>query len=82
MVAQEAVSNFVEEVKRYDPSLGSEAPKGYYHGTWSKTKWALYFSKKIPDIRDRITAQATTINLLFQSVFSIVQPQSADWLDG
>ncbi|KAI9658317.1 MAG: hypothetical protein M1821_002450 [Bathelium mastoideum] len=63
---RDVLKKFVAKVERYDPSLGAQAPQGAHRGLWTKTKWAVYFSKELRSIQNVITAHVEGINLLFQ----------------
>lgn len=59
------VSKFTDKLNQYDPTLGSQAPQGYNRGTWSKLKWAMYFSPELDRIGQVIGTYASSMSLSF-----------------
>lgn len=62
---RELVTKFTKRLNRYNPALGTDAPKGYVRGIWSKTEWALFFSPEMRKFRLVIGTHASSITLTF-----------------
>lgn len=63
---RDLLSKFAEKVERYDSNLGPQAREGFCRGIWTKSEWALHFSKELESIKKVISAKVDSINHLFQ----------------
>ncbi|OCK84988.1 hypothetical protein K432DRAFT_439616 [Lepidopterella palustris CBS 459.81] len=70
------MAKFINRVKQYEPTLGSQVPQGYNHGTWSKAKWALYFSPELDRMRQVIGTYASSIMLSFLYLHTLIFMES------
>jgi hypothetical protein len=58
------LQQFLQRIGKYEPSLGSFAPKRRLHGASDKAKWALHMSDEVNKFRASITAKVMSINVL------------------
>jgi hypothetical protein len=58
------LTEFLRTLKRYEPSIGSYAPKGAFQGSIRKMRWAFHGSDEFKEFRRFIGMKVLCINLL------------------
>lgn len=67
LAAQKTILNFISQIQKYDPALGTAPTSGAIRGGLGKAEWALTVTKKVEALRTRIAAQMQPIHLLLES---------------
>jgi hypothetical protein len=61
---QRKVQQFMKDTEKYKSALGTQAPKGFYRGSFTKIKWAQHASIKAKAFRQDVTTQMNSIQIL------------------
>jgi hypothetical protein len=60
------INNFIQDVCRFEPSLGWKAKKGRYRNVVRKVQWYLDISKKVSSLKSRIEMHMRVLDTLLQ----------------
>jgi hypothetical protein len=58
---------FLAKVDKFDGALGSESKRGPWRTAPRKLQWAMFVSKEVKKLRDRISVPMFSLNILLQS---------------
>ena len=61
---KEPVSNFLDDIEKYDKSLGARSKAHFTSGARTKVQWALFVTDKVKELQSRIDIPLRTLNIL------------------
>ena len=64
LAIQIPLRNFLQELEKYEVSLGPFSDPRWYRGVSQKSKWAIAFGEKTEKFRLQITGKTASIGLL------------------
>jgi hypothetical protein len=57
-----ALKIFIDDIDGFDKSLGTKRKRGFHHGALRKVQWAIFVSKRVTKLREKISLPIATIN--------------------
>jgi hypothetical protein len=64
LLVQQSAKELLGKIAKFDKRLGSQAQKGWRHGTHRKIQWAVFQSNEVTGLRDVVSAQAQNLSIL------------------